>query len=222
MSQSCPPPEHVADAPSLGNHPRLWVELDVEVPPTRDCPLASRPETDARGTVQLAGDTCHLTLEPHGSGGPEVTTVASDVDETCVCTAICAPGFAPVEMTVEGGRIAIGAYARDRDALSAATDRLEDVAEQWRLRRLSAPDAEGFDGSLSRSSRIDELNVTEKQREAVLTAVDRGYYRTPRESSLGDIAAELNITRSALSQRLNAVESKLITSLTDDLASFSR
>lgn len=225
MSQSCVPastgveddPENgpVVETRAVGDQPRIWVELDVELGPDHACPLTDIA-ADAEGGVQLAGDTCHLTLEVRGDDGRAVTTIATDIDDQCICPAICGQGFAPAEMTVHGGSLAIGAYARDRQALGDATGRIERVAERWHLRRL-ASSAESHREPDSRASRIADLNLTAKQREAVQTAVDEGYYRNPRETSLGELADELEITRSALSQRLNAVESKLVTSLTDDL-----
>lgn len=225
MSQSCVPAAvgvedesdggAVVETLSVGDQPRIWVELEVELGPDHACPLTNMA-ADAEGDIQLAGDTCHLTLEVRGDDGRAVTTVATEIDDQCICPAICGEGFAPAEMTVHGGSLAIGAYARDRQALGDATGRIERVAERWHLRRL-ASSADSHHGTDSCASRLADLNLTEKQREAVQTAVDEGYYRNPRETSLGELAEELNITRSALSQRLNAVESKLVTSLTDDL-----
>lgn len=64
--------------------------------------------------------------------------------------------------------------------------------------------------------RVDQITLTEKQREAVQTAVEMGYYETPRSASPADLAETLGVTRSALSQRLNAVETKLVTALVTD------
>ncbi|WP_248896491.1 helix-turn-helix domain-containing protein [Haloplanus halobius] len=48
-----------------------------------------------------------------------------------------------------------------------------------------------------------------EQREAMRAAVAEGYYETPREISLDDLADELDIPRSTLSYRLRSAESKL-------------
>jgi len=55
--------------------------------------------------------------------------------------------------------------------------------------------------------------VTDKQLEATTLAVENGYYEQPREADLTDIAATIGITPSAVSQRLNAVERKLMIAL---------
>jgi len=58
---------------------------------------------------------------------------------------------------------------------------------------------------------LDLHEITEKQREAVAKAVSEGYYSTPRETSVDELADDFGISTSALSQRLKAVESKLAT-----------
>ena len=55
--------------------------------------------------------------------------------------------------------------------------------------------------------------ITDKQREAIETALEKGYYENPRQSSLSDLAEELGVTDSAVSQRLGAAETKLVKSV---------
>lgn len=57
-----------------------------------------------------------------------------------------------------------------------------------------------------------ELPLTERQREALLAALDEGYYRVPREVTLQELAAELGISDTALSQRLRRGLTALLTS----------
>ena len=201
--------------PSRNLSPNLWVELDVAVADDENCPLAGTDYNESDGSIQLVGSTCHLTVGP-GEGTMATTrTVTTPITDRCLCTGLCGDGFAPVELNVEGGSLVIGAYTSDRKTLSEATDRLEDGVERWRLRQLTTTaNDDRVDGS---DHGHDEVPLTEKQREAVQTAVDMGYYDRPRNASLGDLADRLGVTRSALSQRLNAVESKLITDLSKNL-----
>lgn len=60
---------------------------------------------------------------------------------------------------------------------------------------------------------VDMGELTEKQQEAIELAFERGYYETPRETDLETISDELDVSKSAVSQRLRATESKLIQSL---------
>ena len=52
--------------------------------------------------------------------------------------------------------------------------------------------------------------LTETQREALILAYERGYFETPRESSLEEIADELGITQQSLSTRLRRGHRRLI------------
>lgn len=52
--------------------------------------------------------------------------------------------------------------------------------------------------------------LTETQREALLVAHDSGYFNSPRESALSEVAAELDITQQSLSSRLRRGHRRLI------------
>lgn len=56
----------------------------------------------------------------------------------------------------------------------------------------------------------DSFELTETQREALVLAYERGYFDTPRDSTLEDIAAELDITQQSLSARLRRGHRRLI------------
>jgi predicted DNA binding protein len=52
--------------------------------------------------------------------------------------------------------------------------------------------------------------LTETQREALILAYERGYFNTPREVSLEEVADELGITQQSLSSRLRRGHRRLI------------
>ncbi|WP_255170246.1 helix-turn-helix domain-containing protein [Natrononativus amylolyticus] len=52
--------------------------------------------------------------------------------------------------------------------------------------------------------------ISDKQREALLAAYEAGYFAVPRRSSLEDVAADLDISRSALAERLHRGEAHLL------------
>lgn len=213
QSSSAHPPG--TSSPTQNLSPKLWVELDVEVANDKNCPLAGSDHDKSDGSIQLVGSTCHLTVVTGEGSAATTRTVTTPITDRCLCTGLCEDGFAPVELTVEDGSLVIGAYASDRKTLSEATDRLEDGVERWRLRQLTTTSNDNRIGGTDLGH--DDVTLTVKQREAVQTAVEMGYYDRPRNASLGDLANRLGVTRSALSQRLNAVESKLITDLSKNL-----
>lgn len=56
-------------------------------------------------------------------------------------------------------------------------------------------------------------HITEKQWEAAKLAVESGYYDQPRETTLDELATELDISKSAVSQRLAHLERMLVLNL---------
>lgn len=52
--------------------------------------------------------------------------------------------------------------------------------------------------------------LTDTQREALVVAYERGYFNSPREASLEDVAEELGITQQSLSSRLRRGHRRLI------------
>ncbi len=52
--------------------------------------------------------------------------------------------------------------------------------------------------------------LTEKQRETLALALSKGYYERPRQTDLTALADQLDISKSAVSQRIRNAEIKLI------------
>lgn len=57
---------------------------------------------------------------------------------------------------------------------------------------------------------VDLGALTKKQRRALEMAFRNGYYERPRGIDLGELAEQLGISKSAVSQRLRSAERKLI------------
>jgi predicted DNA binding protein len=55
--------------------------------------------------------------------------------------------------------------------------------------------------------------LTDRQQEVLLTALRKGYYRTPREATHEDIAADLSCSASVVGQHLRRIETKLVSSV---------
>lgn len=64
--------------------------------------------------------------------------------------------------------------------------------------------------SAESSVNIDLDVLTEKQRRTLELALEAGYYDRPREADLTYLAEELDVSKSAVSQRLRTAETKLI------------
>ncbi|WP_312911347.1 helix-turn-helix domain-containing protein [Natronosalvus caseinilyticus] len=58
-----------------------------------------------------------------------------------------------------------------------------------------------------------QLNLSQKQREALVLALQRGYFGTPRETSLDELADELSLSKQALSDRIRRGNEKVLRSV---------
>jgi predicted DNA binding protein len=61
----------------------------------------------------------------------------------------------------------------------------------------------------SRHARVGD-GLTDRQREVVAVAVDRGYYAVPREAKLDDLAAALDLSPSTVSDHLRKAEAAVM------------
>lgn len=62
----------------------------------------------------------------------------------------------------------------------------------------------------STSTDAELIGLSDKQREALLAAYQEGYFNVPQQASLDEVAATLEISRSALAERLRRAQSHLI------------
>ena len=60
------------------------------------------------------------------------------------------------------------------------------------------------------TERGHRFDLTQEQREALVLALRRGYFETPSEASLDDLAAELDISGQALSDRIRVGNEKIL------------
>ena len=93
--------------------------------------------------------------------------------------------------------------------LTASHDRLSELGEQLDSFGLSYNIE-----SLRYQVGEDEL-LTDAQRELVETAIEMGYYETPRECSLTDVAAAVGRAKSTVSEMLHRAEGTIIKEVID-------
>lgn len=88
--------------------------------------------------------------------------------------------------------------------LTASHDRLSELSRQF--------ETYGIDHEIDyRRSRDDsERLLTDRQRELLSTAIEMGYYDTPRGASMTDLADELGIAKSTCSETLHRAEETVV------------
>lgn len=195
---------------------QLYVEFEIDIASETSCPLAAF-ESDVEETRQrLLDGQCHTdtTLATGGCGEScdegctEIVHTVSTINPTCICPAFERFDCIPNVTAVTGSQVRVETYLPDREQLTDLVDELKSVSDGVYLRRLKS--VESGTGSERTESTVIALDtVTDKQRRAAVKAVAAGYYAKPRETSLEELADDLDVTKSALSQRLKAVESKL-------------
>ncbi|WP_253737533.1 helix-turn-helix domain-containing protein [Halohasta salina] len=191
----------------------LQVLFEVILSEDCSCPLSNSESPVENVHNQIDDGVCHAEVTVcDESDTAHVVHTTNHVEGSCLCLAFREVGCIPRIRNADGDAVLIETYLSDRERISELVDRLKTVTEHVSLQRLTAR----RDGAVASSPTTVELShLTAKQREAATMAVSEGYYETPRQTSLDDLATTLGISKSALSQRLNAVESKLATAVFD-------
>ncbi|NHN49191.1 bacterio-opsin activator [Halostella sp. JP-L12] len=181
----------------------LDVRLAIDADTATGCPLSGRDVDGVRQSMTNgdAGEdeTCQVAVddaEAHGYCRTPVT-------ETCPCAVFDEHDCISDLEAVRDGRLLFSIIVPGRETLRSLVDDLRSIGASVSLERIRADDAE--DDAVS-----DGVVLTPKQREVLSLAIESGYYDRPRGASLDDLADELDVTPSAVSQRLNAIERKLV------------
>lgn len=195
----------------------LRAEFTIEPHPKANCSIvASGPRGEAVTNDLICRDgSCDEGCECRSSVSDPDTGdrryVLGEVTERCICSVFrrhdCATSIERFDAGVLDVTITIPSNADLAEIVSA----LRATGATVQLRRIST----AHDGARESPLEIHVDGLTDKQREAVRVAVEAGYYETPRETDLDELADRLEISKSAVSQRLTAVQSNLVTTLFD-------
>jgi predicted DNA binding protein len=111
----------------------------------------------------------------------------------------------PIQFTGDGSmRITYLGSDAGFQRLFEAANEMEDVPLQFEVVEIGDYEPE-------RMSLVSSL--TTRQRKVIETAVETGYYRSPREASLEDVADAVGITPSTASEHLRKIESRVFSAL---------
>lgn len=100
--------------------------------------------------------------------------------------------------------------------VTAPQDRLSALGDQLELFDIS------FSVDYIQQHVTDEPLLTERQRRLLCQAVEDGYYDTPRECSLTELAERMEIAKSTASETLHRAEEKVIKEFVSSLAPAER
>ncbi|WP_418282979.1 helix-turn-helix domain-containing protein [Halorubrum sp. DTA98] len=212
MTSTHCPPGSTAEPRSEGSE-GLRAELRVRPQEGHACPLSNdtRERTVTGHDIVCPDGSCGSGCEcrsivetPTGS-----RMVGKRMEENCVCPVFRDHDCVASIEAVKRGDIVVSLSLPSRDVLSAVIEGLRDRGATVELRSI----ARSGSTRSQRQLMLDAGSITDKQREAIEVAFEEGYYETPRDADLGDLADRLGVSRSAVSQRLTAAESTLIEQL---------
>lgn len=112
----------------------------------------------------------------------------------------------PRYLSFKEGGFTIEAYLRSSEDVSDLVTDIQERCEGVSLRSITSLDQQGY----TESCTVDVSQLTPKQREAVHRAKELGYYDPDSDVELEEIAKQLDISTSALSQRLNRAEGNIV------------
>lgn len=197
-------------AEAAGNDRRLRVDLDVTPSADWDCPIVDETDDASDVAINAVGDECTVDVQP--ANGGELIRGQGEVTEDCLCRIFQEFGCVPQVRRVEDGTMLVTTYVDDRTVVREIVDALRDALDGVRLVRLAVVEGPGATEQVT----FDLSALTPKQREGLELAVVRGYFDDDADVSLGDLSAELDISKSALSQRLRTAQAKLVTDVFDE------
>ena len=203
------------DAHAATDGPVLRTQLAIEPHPESGCVVANVGEaaqevtqhhkkTAATGTSEDGCGECHTEISFGPESDRDRSYLKTAVSQHCICPVLSEHDCIPRIEGVRSGSVIVTLRIPHREILPDIIRDLKRVAGNVSVDWL-VNDTMGTE-----TTEIDVSTITTKQQEAMETAMEMGYYESPRSADLGDLATELDISESAASQRLNAAETKLV------------
>lgn len=159
------------------------------------------PEADGLDRIFSYGSK-HLYRRRHAGAG-----------DPCPCERLGAFGCPVERYFAQDGELTLVFHAADFEALQAVVADLRGRFPDVDIRRLVRSPTEGAPGD---NVFVDRSKLTGRQLEVLQTAYEMGYFARPREANATEVAAELGIGASTLTEHLNAAHSKLLGDILED------
>jgi len=162
--------------------------------------------------VRFEDDHCHCDVSVReGDGNGDRISRKYSSNEVCAhCPGVVfsSHGCIPRYLGVGDGWFVVETYAADTDTVSSLVSDIREVCERVTVKSLVSTD-DNHDDVFP----VDLSALTPKQRDAVSAAKEAGYYDPDRTIGLAELADDLEISASALSQRLRRAESNVMRQL---------
>lgn len=133
--------------------------------------------------------------------------MSKPVETACFCTVFAEYDCVPHISRVTGDSVVVETFLPGREVVWDLLDAVRDVAEAVRLVRLESIEA-GY--PIGNVCEVDLSVLTDKQRDTLRIALQRGFYVRPKRTSLEELETDLDVSASAISQRLTVAQRKLL------------
>lgn len=155
-----------------------------------------------RGTLNVRG---------HDTDGKQTATkqFGTTICDHCPRDVFIKHECVPRYLEVGTGSFLVETYMSDTAAVSSFVEDLRERCARVTVRSITSTEGTEYPEHCT----VDLSSLTPKQREAAHTAKERGYYDPDSDIELGDVAESLDISPSALSQRLQRAEANLLRQL---------
>ncbi|MEF8771347.1 helix-turn-helix domain-containing protein [Halodesulfurarchaeum sp.] len=160
-------------------------------------------DTEVAGESTANKGTCNTAIAQE-DGEETDQYLRSAITPGCFCLQFHQVECIPTFERTNRNAVIVTVQIPDRETLRNLVSRLRATNADVSVRNITQSTA-GQEGTIQ----LDVSEVTDKQLEALEAAVESGYYDSPREADLEFLAEQLEVSKSAVSQRLKAVESRM-------------
>lgn len=199
---------------TLGGHldsidtPGIRIQLEFDLPDS--CVLATDGVDRLRSRSRVRGQ-CQALLSTDASDDlpSSVIRVTKRVTNECICPLFHEHSCPPEFREIDGSTVEIVTWITDRAQIRSLIAELREHSASPKLLQIG----DGYRTEEGNWVTFDLSELTQTQRSTLELAVSEGYYDSPKEITLDEIAKQLNISKSAVSRRLSTIEAKIVTSV---------
>lgn len=186
----------------------LWVMLKIYM--GGDCPLTSVGGDIQNVDLQQMNGECRAKVVTREDEDLSVLQTQQAMGSNCISQVFHQHGCVPHVVDTDEESITVTVYPDTRETIPKLVESIRDLGYVLDIERLLGVTQD----VIQDSTVLCDLSIlTEKQREAVEIAVERGYYARDGDVDMDTMADDLDISKSALSRRLKSAEAKLMLEL---------
>jgi hypothetical protein len=216
------------------------IRAEIRVDPGGSCPVARltaaadtacttirrsvNPTDPSREVVEFvledrldtaAMDTVDVDVEPvFEYGEAMVYRFERERGSGCPCECLAEFDVPITDQFVRDEELSLTFHAPDIETLQDLVGTLSDRYESVDVRRLLRTEGDRDDHELVF---VDRNALTERQREAIRTAHELGYFDHPKGANAQEVAETLGVSRPTFSEHLAAAQSKLLDAVFGDI-----